>query len=154
MKMHAHYSIYFILLLGIAACDKPSTVTGTGLELLSVQVTSSEQIDFSTFNEALAVAGSKGEQWAKDPVAIVRRFVHWGRGQEAVLLFKGVGEIPNRYEFVAISNGFQDDSVRGERFDITLEADSRQIWRVTSATTSWRCWPGRGHESYGAKPCS
>ncbi len=154
MNMRAYYSIVLILLMGVTACDQPSTVAGAGLELLSLQVTSSEQVEFSAFNETLAMAGSKGEPWARDPVDIVRRFVHWGRGQEAVLLFKGEGESPSRYEFVAISNGFHDDSVRGERFDITLEADSRQTWRVTSATTSWRCWPGRGHQSYGTQPCS
>lgn len=150
-NIHKVYLLCFFLLPGLAACDKTVTVSDIGAELLSLDVKSSTPIEFSVLNKMLA---NSREAWAKDPLTIIRRLTNLGRDREAVIAFQGPGEYPTYYKFVAISNGYLDDSIQGERYDIELEQDASQNWRIISAAKSWRCWPERGHENYSIEPCS
>jgi hypothetical protein len=94
-----------------------------------------------------------GESWPADAVAVARRFADWGVERTAVWVMEGDGERPSRYTVVAILDRLLDDSVRGERLDLVLELHQDESWRITQARASRRCWPDRGHESFGTDPC-
>lgn len=148
-------SAAMVLLLLAMTCrgDSPESPTGMGIDLLSVRAGSSEPLPHDAFNETVAKAKAAGETWVSDPIMVVRRFADWGGERQGVWVVSGTGERPSRYEVVAIADGFLDDSVRGERLDVSLEMASDQSWRIAGARVSWRCWPGRGHETYSTDPC-
>jgi hypothetical protein len=125
-----------------------------GINLLSLRVNSSQPRDYASFNEAVAKAMVAGESWAGDPIMVVRKFAKWGNVREAVWVIQGRGEFPSQYEILAIADGFHDDSIRGERFAISLKINPDRSWFITAAQVTWRCWPGRGHEYYGTDVCS
>ena len=132
----------------------PSEAQSAADLLLSVPVASSEPRDYAEFNATIARAVANGEPWPQDPVAVARRFAGWGVERLAIWTIEGAGERPSRYEIRAIADGFHDDSVRGERLEISLERSADETWRITAARVSWRCWPDRGHESFAIEPCS
>jgi hypothetical protein len=136
-----------------AGCSNRSSATGDAAELLSIQVDSSQQQEFSDFNRTIPQALAAGEAWPSDPVSLVHRFARWSSERLGVWVVNGTGERPSRYRIVVITDGLPDDSVRGKRLDVSLERGSETSWRITDAKASWRCWPGRGHEVFSSQPC-
>ena len=58
----------------------------------------------------------------------------------------------NNYRIILIAGGLGDDSVAAEKVVITTSySDGR--WIVTTIKVNWKCQPGRGHQSWSAKPC-
>jgi hypothetical protein len=49
--------------------------------------------------------------------------------------------------------GLPDDSVEAARFRVRLAEQADGTWRVTQATWSQKCWPGRGHQDFSTVPC-
>jgi hypothetical protein len=141
------------LALVLAGCSGSSSGVQSGAELLSVSVTASEPRAAEEFNHTVAQAGAAGETWPGDPGMVVRRFAELGSERSSVTVLSGSGEHSSRYEVIAISDGFTDDSVRGRRYDLKLERNPVGSWRITEARVSWRCWPGRGHDTFGTEPC-
>jgi hypothetical protein len=83
----------------------------------------------------------------------VQRFSKWSSAQSGIWMLTGLGEHPSRYQITVVTDGLPDDSVRGKRLDVSLERDSQSPWHITDAKVSWRCWPGRGHETFSTRPC-
>jgi hypothetical protein len=143
------------LLLLWGGCAGPASDAQPGAAaLFAVPVSATEPRDFAAFNNRVAEAVAQGKEWPGDPAMVVRQFAGWRSERLGALALEGSGERPSRYEVVAIADGFLDDSVRGERFDLSLERVADETWRVTAAKASWRCWPERGHEDFGTVPCS
>ena len=62
-------------------------------------------------------------------------------------------ESADKTTITIIRDGYLDDSVRGERWDIKLQKQSYGKWQTISVTVASRCWPGRGHEDYSKALC-
>lgn len=122
-------------------------------ELLRVPVKSQREKPFADFNRSAAEAAGRGEDWPQDPVLFARRFS--GRHSERLGAWsmEGTGERPSRYRLVVISDGFLDDSVRGERLELLLVRGAGEFWQVAEARSSIRCWEDRGHQDFSAEPC-
>jgi hypothetical protein len=142
------------LLLALTGCPLSPAAAQTAADLLSVPVASSEARDYAEFNATIERAVADGESWPQDPLLVARRFAGWGVDRLGIWTIEGAGERPSRYEIVAIADGFHDDSVRGERLEISLERSADETWRITAARVSWRCWPDRGHDSFAVEPCT
>jgi hypothetical protein len=121
-------------------------------ELLAVPVESTKPLPIVEFNEKSAAAMAAGQTWPRDPLAVTSQLTG-AAGRTAVWAIRGLGEHPTRYDITAIADGFTDDSVSGERFDMTVELGPDGAWSVTAAQVSWRCWPGRGHEDFSTARC-
>jgi len=50
------------------------------------------------------------------------------------------------------ATGLRDDSVRDERLRLTY-SPAGGTWELVGAARQVRCWPGRGHEDWGADRC-
>lgn len=137
----------------LGSCSRSSSELQTGADLLAVAVKSSEARPHAEFNGAMAKAAAAGETWTRDPAIVARRFGEFGTERSGVLVLKGSGEHSSRYDIIAVADGFTDDSVRGRRLDIKLESNGDESWRVTEARVSWRCWPERGHQTFGTEAC-
>ena len=58
----------------------------------------------------------------------------------------------NVFLVTLINPALEDDSLSAEKIEITAEKKD-QYWKVIEIRESWKCWPGRGHTGWGAKPC-
>lgn len=52
-----------------------------------------------------------------------------------------------------ITEGIPDDSMYALKVVMTVKSENG-IWKVLSIKEAYKCWPGRGHEDWGAAPCS
>ncbi len=53
---------------------------------------------------------------------------------------------------VVTLDGLTDDSVRAERWTLSFEPED-DVYRLTEASWSQRCQPGRGHQAFTPEPC-
>jgi hypothetical protein len=118
-------------LLGLAV-DGELPIDGTKLPL-SATMPAATALAFS----ANLVQALGGAQAYNSVIAITKRPDH--TGHDAVLI---------------IDAGQGDDSIRGYRYTLQLQQQSAGQWQVVRAGKSWRCWPERGHQSYGSTPCA
>jgi hypothetical protein len=130
-----------------------ATDTSTASELLRVPVSNQREKPFEEFNRQAREAAARGDAWPRDPILLTRQFS--GRHSERVGAWsmEGSGERPSRYRIVAISDGFLDDSVRGERLEVLLTRGPDEVWQIAEARTSVRCWEDRGHQDFSGEPC-
>ena len=135
------------------ACDRAAAGQARTSELLAIQVAGTRTRPAAEFNDSVAKAVSARQEWPSDPIAVARRFAQWGTERRAIWAIEGRGEHPSRYTIVAITDDLPDDSIRGRRLDVVLELHDDQSWRVADARESWRCWSGRGHETFGTDAC-
>lgn len=56
------------------------------------------------------------------------------------------------YDVLLIHDNLMDDSLKAKKYVMSLELKN-QKWKVTSLKHNWKCWPGRGHESWGTEFC-
>ncbi len=113
---------------------------------------SSKNVDVAKFNQKINFAAKQGQSWVKDPIAVIRKYNNW-LGRSMLIFINGDGERPSKYKITIISEGFLDDSLRGQRDEIIVARDQLNIWHLKSVKTSWRCWSRRGHTDYSIKPC-
>lgn len=121
-------------------------------DLLGLPVHSSMPLDATAFNGELKAAYAQGAAWADDPVQLLARFLPQTFGRQTVWSLEGEGEHLQRVQATIVVDGFSDDSVRGERYDVTLQALGSGGWKIAVASTSRRCWRGP-IDSYSSDPC-
>ena len=51
-----------------------------------------------------------------------------------------------------VEEGLMDDARAGRKVVMTL-APEGSGWKVVALKETYKCWPGRGHEDWGAAPC-
>jgi hypothetical protein len=49
--------------------------------------------------------------------------------------------------------GIPDDSIEGRKVIIQLIEDVGEVWKAVSIKETYRCWQGRGHETWSAEAC-
>lgn len=98
-------------------------------------------------------APRKRRAWVYDPLQVALRLVGDFEGRsQSITRIHDSADTPRAAEVIVIEDGYLDDSVRGARYHITLESD-QGVWRPTAVARGWRCWPGRGHETFAKQPC-
>ncbi|MBW2435439.1 MAG: MliC family protein, partial [Deltaproteobacteria bacterium] len=62
-------------------------------------------------------------------------------------------EAPSASRLTVLRDGFMDDSIRGARWDITLEKTTAGVWSIQAVKRAWRCWRGGQMDRFGTAPC-
>lgn len=114
-----------------------------------------QMIDTSDLNLKIITAANNGEEWVKSAAMVGARLA--GEFEEArsrkMYWEASSGEGFDQFKLTIETDGFLDDSVRGEKVIMEFKRESDGVWKVVSAKKAWRCWAGRGHEDYSAVPC-
>jgi len=55
---------------------------------------------------------------------------------------------------VILEEHCQDDSVEAFKTWVRFLRNSDASYRAVGAERAWRCWPDRGHSTFGTRPCS
>jgi len=104
--------------------------------------------DLQDINAAIEKAAGAGEDWVVDPVRIAMNVVE--QDPDAVeerhylnLTFEGEGERPTACRVTVVTDGYLDDSMRGEWCRFAMERAEDGTWRVTEFRHAWRCYRGR-----------
>lgn len=110
--------------------------------------------DLEDINAGIQRAADADEDWVADPVRIAMNVVE--QGPDAIeerrylnVIFEGQGERPRACTVTVVTDGYQDDSMRGEwcRFAMSRADDGQ--WRVDEFRHAWRCY--RGHVTDGGE---
>jgi hypothetical protein len=75
-----------------------------------------------------------------------------GRTQHVIQVNEGA-EAPTASRVTVLRDGLLDDSVRGERWDISLERTADGVWRIKEVKRAWRCRRGAQTDSFAATRC-
>lgn len=122
-------------------------------------IESSRPGDIRPLNEKIAAAHKESEPWVKDPLQIVLHLEEQGpdavdERKHLTLQFEGgPGEHPNTATITLLTEGYLDDSVRGEwvQYDMTRGGDG--VWSVTQVRRAWRCQRGKNTMNYSQEKC-
>lgn len=112
----------------------------------------SGSIPVDTFNAFLETADPR---LSTSPIRAAVEFVGYGEPlalTTSVVLEKPSLEDVDEVTVTATSDGLPDDSVRAVRYVLEFERDGHD-WRLSAATLSQRCQPGRGHQGFSPEPC-
>lgn len=108
--------------------------------------------DVAAWNARLAAAGDSA--WALSPARIAIELGGGGDCECARFAIE-LRNTPERFDTADVTvtyDGLLDDSVRGGILRFSLKRQAGR-WRIGGAERMWRCWPGRGHETFGTTPC-
>ena len=116
-------------------------------------VTSSRDVDTREWNRKISKGVADGESWAMSPITIAHKLIFAGETELSNLQYviqKSDGgdtgdEILENYTVTFVRDGFLDDAVRGDWYEIQftfvrgIESDKMNMWWVLSAKEAWRC---------------
>jgi hypothetical protein len=98
-------------------------------------------------NAEIERAAEGDEDWVLDPVRIALNVVE--QGPDAIaerrylnLTYQADGETQDACVVTVVTDGYLDDSMRGEWCRLALERGAGDQWRVTEFRHAWRCWRG------------
>ena len=75
-----------------------------------------------------------------------------GSAQQITQLNDG-GDLPSRSRVIVVRDGLLDDSLRGDRWEISLERTAASVWRITEVKRAWRCRRGGQTEIFATARC-
>jgi len=75
-----------------------------------------------------------------------------GSTQHIIQVNEG-GEAPSASRLTVLRDGLLDDSVRGVRWEISLEKTSAGVWRIMQVKRAWRCWRGGQNDRFATASC-
>lgn len=117
--------------------------------LAEVKVTGMQTVAGAQYAEASALA-SRGGTPLEIALAIVGPFE--GATQHIIQVNQG-SEAPTASRLTVMRDGLLDDSVRGERWEITLERTAAGGWKIGEVKRAWRCRRGAQTERFAAERC-
>ncbi len=115
-----------------------------------------KELDFVGFNTKIKTAIETNEEWASSPLSIMLNFTgaDMDSNVKSVRSKKlGPGENIQDVMVTVEEDGLMDDSVSGTITILRMKKEEG-IWQVYKATQAWKCWKGRGHETYSSVPCN
>ncbi|MFT4667079.1 MAG: hypothetical protein ACI8YQ_003112 [Polaribacter sp.] len=128
-----------------AATNKDQTFESLGKELA-----------FDEFNSKIKKAKEANEEWVASPLSVMLNFTgaDVDSNVKSVRSKKiGPGENIQDVMVTVEEDGIMDDSVSGTITILRMKKVDG-TWQVYKATQAWKCWKGRGHETYSALPCN
>lgn len=117
--------------------------------LLDVPVADAGVIAPAQYGKASDLASRGG---APIEIALAVAGAFEGSTQHVVQVNEG-SESPTASRVTVLRDGLLDDSVRGERWDITLERTATGGWRIKEVTRAWRCRRGAQIERFATTLC-
>lgn len=130
----------------VQSCQLRPSKQMTYASLLDIPVTSSLPI-----LKAIGQVAESNQSAVDLSLKIVGTFQE--ASKQIIYQYNDSPESMDKTTVTIIRDGYLDDSVRGERWDIKLQKQSTGKWRTSSVTVASRCWPGRGHEDYSKALC-
>lgn len=125
--------------------DEPESPTAPAVDSFITE-------DLEDINAAIEKSADADEEWVLDPIRIAMTVVE--QGPDALeerrylnLTFEGAGERPRSCTVTVITDGYLDDSMRGEWCRLTMDRGDDGAWRVTEFRHAWRCYKGRVNEA-------
>ena len=117
--------------------------------LAALPIASTQPVAAAGYKQASALAARGGA-----PIEIALKVVgpFEGTTQQLIQLNER-GESPTASRVTVLRDGFLDDSVRGDRWDIALERTKAGAWRIVEVKRAWRCRRGMQAEQFAAVPC-
>jgi len=115
-----------------------------------------KDLDFSEFNTLILESKKAGEEWVASPLSIMLKFTGAGMDSNVKSIRSkklSPGESINEVMVTVEEDGLMDDSVSGTMSFLRMKKTDG-VWQVYKATQAWKCWKGRGHETYGVEPCN
>lgn len=119
----------------------------------SLEVPATEALDTESLNRSLQEALATGQIWPTEPFASAAMLT--GFSEAASLSIRGRWAGPEGtgpLTVVTVSDGFLDDSVRGEWRRYVFERGADGTWRIVTAERAWRCWRGVD-DGFDIEPC-
>jgi hypothetical protein len=110
-----------------------------------------ESLSVESFNERAAASTAS---WTRSLEPFAREFVRVrDRGGEGLRVSVETRDDGDEPEVVVTLDRLADDSVRAERYALSLERRHDGRLRLVSAHRTWRCWEGRGHQDFSTELC-
>jgi hypothetical protein len=86
-------------------------------------------------------------------IIVVLQFVLLRLGRDDGDAYPRVFVEDSVYIVETVDTDMQDDTVRAVKYRLELLADEFGQWSVADQSSTWACWPGRGHEEFGGELC-
>ena len=114
-----------------------------------------EVIEIGNFNKTIQMARDSNEEWASDPVMVSLLFVG-AADSKTQTIARNYDNVESRNSATVIitNEKLMDDSVSGIKYKIDLKKNENGAWIIMNAGKAVKCWQGRGHRHYSAKPCT
>ena len=141
----------FVALFLSASCASAENLP----ELLQRAPESWSTLDASKLNARVEEAVAAEESWPRSPLLLALHLIGGDVDTRSLVLeeVKNRGEGADATKIVCIRDGFLDDSIRGDWYEIDLRRLPDGTWRVHEARIAIRCWRSDNPEVYQEKPC-
>jgi hypothetical protein len=108
-------------------------------------------ISVEDFND---YADDVDEPWERSPALLAGQFLRLDEAQatQTSIDSRAQGEGTGTADVTVTQRGLLDDSIAAERYVLGLQRDG-DVWRLSSATWTQSCQPGRGHEDFSPAAC-
>lgn len=136
--------------IALVAAIAPSVeAAGDVQSMTELPVAAMRLVAPAEYREASALASRGGL-----PLDVALRTVGRFEGSvQDIVQVNDRGDSPSVTRVTVMRDGLLDDSVRGDRWEITLERTSSGIWRIREVKRAWRCWRGEARERLAIEPC-
>jgi hypothetical protein len=110
-----------------------------------------ESVPVERFNERAAASRAP---WTRSVDRFAAEFLRLDRRDDEALQVSFEERTGGRDPEITVTlDRLSDDSVRAERYVLSLERQTDGTLRLVSARRSWRCWEGRGHQDFSTELC-
>jgi hypothetical protein len=127
---------------------------GGSTQARGLEVRAAETVDVRPLNRSMEEALATGQIWPTEPFAAVAMLSEFS-GEVVAMSITGQWAGPEGagpLTLVTVSDGFLDDSVRGEWRRYVFEQRDDSTWHIVAAERAWRCWRGENH-GFDIEPC-
>lgn len=137
------------VLLTTALLAPAGAFAGPLPSLTELPIAGTQPVAPEKYPEASALAARGGA-----PVAIALEIAGGFEGstQHIVQVNEG-SEMPTASRITVLRDGLLDDSLRGERWDITLARTPAGVWSIREVKRAWRCRRGGDTDRFVAVRC-